>query len=137
MQREILDANPEADIRVYAVWFNMLVADDRSSWDLDVLPDARVTHWWDEGRRVGCWYAVHDRPAGSVGPVVWDAYYLYGPEAVWEAAPEPLLGKGVTILGRRGSLSSEIMALLGQAPRTDHQPVRFVGTPIRDPECRT
>ena len=46
------------------------------------MTDQRVTHMWDLERQAGCWYAEHSPPRGFLGgPVVWDAYYLYGVES--------------------------------------------------------
>ena len=35
-----IDANPEADMWVDAVWFDMLIQDDRSRWDVEIFTDA-------------------------------------------------------------------------------------------------
>ena len=75
------------------------------------------------------------RPRGLLGPVAWDAYHLYGPDARWNDVPEPLIGSGYTIYGKRKSLAAEIAPLLGRTPSTPERPVKFVGTPLSSPEC--
>ena len=135
MQQEILEPNPEAAVRVYAIWFDMLVADNRGKWRPEFMTDSRVTHLWDEKRLAGCWYADHERPRGVFGPVVWDAYYLYGPDATWNDAPEPLIGSGYTIYAKRKTLAQEIAPLLGETPSTPDRSVRFVGTSLTDLRC--
>lgn len=110
MQEEILDKNPRADLQVYAIWFNMLPSDDRSSWDNGLLTDARVVHLWDEGRIVGQWYA--EQGDNHFGPIAWDIYYVYGPEAEWDLSPEPLLSSGTTIIAKRSDLQAAILPLL-------------------------
>jgi ABC-type multidrug transport system fused ATPase/permease subunit len=48
-----LSKNADPDLRVYAVWFNMLFGDSRERWDGDGVTDPRVRHFWDEQRLVG------------------------------------------------------------------------------------
>ncbi len=112
MQTEILEENLNADIEIYAIWFNMLPADDRSRWDPTLLTDPRADHYWDEDREVGRWYA--DRGEFGHGSIAWDLYYLYGPEAKWEEGPAPLLRSGYTIFGDREQLKAEILKLWGE-----------------------
>ena len=115
MQKEILDQYPAADLRVYAVWFNMLRADDRSQWPADALTDPRVTEYWDEERVTGQWFAKN-LTGHSFGPIAWDIYYLFGPQAKWEAIPEPLIDSGRSIIAKRHSLRSEVLELIGPNP---------------------
>jgi len=110
VQSEILEPHPEAELAVYAVWFNMLPADDYSEWDDSLLTDDRVIHFWDQPKEVGRWYAQQD--VYPVGPVAYDIYFLYGPEAEWEEIPKPLLSLGSTILGQKTRLSEVIAPLL-------------------------
>ena len=46
--------------------------------------------------------------------VSWDMYYLYGPDAVWETIPAPLIGSGGTVYREREVLRTEVGALLGK-----------------------
>ena len=55
MQKEILERQPKANLRVYAVWFCMVPGDSRSEWPPELLTDARVEHYWDEAKAVGTW----------------------------------------------------------------------------------
>jgi hypothetical protein len=41
-------------------------------------------------------------------------YYLYGPDAVWDAVPSPLVGSGGSIYAERESLRIEIDTLMDQ-----------------------
>ena len=59
MQTELLAKYPKADLRVYAIWFNMFPGDARSKWPPSLLTDHRVIHRWDEGKIVGMWYGSH------------------------------------------------------------------------------
>ena len=90
-------------MRVYVVWFDMLAADSRDLVDRKVLNDRRVTNYYDPNRVVGAWFATH---VDSEGGIVWDAYFLYGDEASWTAAPSPLLSSGATVIGSSSTLAA-------------------------------
>ncbi len=61
---------------------------------------------------VGRWLATLDDFMGVRGPILWDAYALYGPDASWEDKPGPLLGWGTPVIRSRDSMSREIQPLL-------------------------
>ena len=114
MQTEILDQNPDEDIHVLAVWFNVLSPDDRSQWPDDLLTDPRVTHLWDEEVAVGTWFADNQgrfETAGYVGPLAWDIYYLFGPDSTWDEVPTLELGSGTPVVGRGENLRSALDAI--------------------------
>ena len=73
------------------------------------MSDARVTHFWDGERQIGEWFA---KQVDGYDGVAWDIYYLFGPDAVWENVPLPLLGSGQTIYAEREKLKVEIKTLL-------------------------
>lgn len=97
VQEEILKAHPEANLRVYAVWFVVLSRDAQERWSPTLLDDPRVVHLWDADGATGRWFLEHitRRPGASIE---WDAYFLYPPDARWEVAPGPLASWGRTIL---------------------------------------
>lgn len=109
MQSEILEANPQADLRVYTVWLEMLAGDRRSAWDPDLMPDPRVEHYWDADWAAGRWFA--EKVLGFEG-IAWDVYFLYGPEADWADAPAPLISSGFTVIGKSDQLFNDITPLL-------------------------
>ena len=120
-QESLLEAHPQADLRVYAVWFNMFPTDLRERWPADALTDRRVVHWWDEEKRVGRWYAqqmddIKDRLAPGArdagGTILWDAYLVYGPDARWDETPSGLRRWGRPIFATRESLEEEVGRLL-------------------------
>ncbi len=49
------------------------------------------------------------------GPLAWDIFFLYGPEAVWENVPAPLITSGSTIISKRDRLRSGISQFLMRA----------------------
>ena len=113
MQKEILKANTFPNLRVYVVWFSMIPTDARSAWSWTggTLDDPRVVHYWDEKKKLGRFFAGKD-PESADPDVVWDAYYLYAPEAQWLTKPEPLVSTGVTVLDEFDKLKSDLTPLL-------------------------
>jgi hypothetical protein len=100
------------NIQVYAVWYSMLASDTPAAFPeaQKVMPDGRVTHYWDSPREVGTWFreAV---PSNVRGEIQWDAFYLYSADAVWTDKPEPQLAWGRPILQARQRLADQIAAL--------------------------
>ena len=103
MRSNILEKYPSSDVRVYVVWFDMLPADSRDLVDRKVLNDRRATNYYDPDRVVGAWFATH---VDSEDGIVWDAYFLYGPDASWTANPSPLLSSGGTVIGSSSALAA-------------------------------
>ena len=113
VQREILEENPESELQVYAVWFDVLFGDDRSEWNPDLLVDPRVTQYWDSDRSLGTWFPRQEEYESLIfGPLAWDIFFLYGPEAVWEDVPAPLITSGNTIISKRERLRSGMSEIL-------------------------
>lgn len=108
MRDEILARHPGSPIRVYAVWFPVLAGDSSVTVDGRLLSDSRVTNYWDPRRTVGNWFSAHmtDQPG-----VTWDAYFLFGPAATWDATPTPLASLGSPVIGSRDSLSTAFKEL--------------------------
>ena len=109
MQQEILDKNVSPNLRIYAIWFNMLAGDSREGWDGGGLIDPRVVHFWDEQKVVGNWFAAQVTQSHGTD---WDVYFLYGPQARWDSQPSPLISSGGTIIGKRTQLQASIAPLL-------------------------
>ena len=109
MQQDILEKNPSANLRVCAVWFDMLAGDSRDGWDGAWLTDPRVVHLWDEQKLVGNWFADHvTRGHGTE----WDVYFLYGPQARWESQPPAPVSWGGTVEREVGKLQAGLAPLL-------------------------
>ena len=112
MQNEILSKNPSADLRVYAVWFNMYPGDARWRWDGDGMTDTRVVHFWDDQKTVGTWFSENLTHRGSP---TWDFYALYSPEARDLGAPRSM---GGTIISRREQIQASLQPLLASVGKT-------------------
>ena len=110
MQTDILRQNPSLKVKVYAVWYNMIWTDSRSLWPSRVLNDPRVTNFWDRKKTVGRWYARHTEGMDPDG-VVWDTYYLYGPEAHWTNSPPTPISHGGPIVEVREDLKKHLLSL--------------------------
>jgi hypothetical protein len=108
----VLEKNPGLKIQVFAVWFSMIASDTPTAFPVarKVMPDRRVTHYWDRPREVGKWFK-NAVPSDYQGPIQWDAFYLYSADAVWTDKPQPQLAWGRTILQSRQRLADQIAAI--------------------------
>jgi len=118
VQTELLDRHPRANIRVFAVWFNMYEGDSRARWRRELMPDRRVEHFWDEERVLGNRYygdlarlAARQAPGtkATEGRILWDAYLLYPAGARWDDGRTNVLSWGRTILLTRETLDREFV----------------------------
>ena len=92
----------------------MLPTDARSRWGWTggVLSDPRTVNFWDEKKLVGRWFAQQGNREGSDNGIVWDAYYLYGPDAQWDSKPEPVISTGATVRAEVDELKQQLLPLL-------------------------
>lgn len=111
MQNRLLSQYSSASLSVYAVWLPMLWGDSREKWNGMTMPDPRVRHFWDAGFQVGKWFA---RQVDGYDGISWDIYYLYGPDAVWETVPVPLVDSGSTIYRERDKLEMKVRTQLNK-----------------------
>jgi hypothetical protein len=87
----------------------MLPGDSRSRWDAVGLVDGRVTHLWDEQKKVGSWYSTNvTRRRGTT----WDFYALYGPDAGDLLTP---LSMGAPIIVERNELAASPRPLVASS----------------------
>ncbi len=120
IEREILSKRPDGDVNVYAIWTAALADDKVSALDASHFSDSRVSQFWDATGDVGRWFPQHEwGPVQKVsGPVAYDVFFLFGPDAVWEDAPAPIasFGGGGTgmesIMRARGDLNRDLSRLL-------------------------
>ena len=91
----------------------MLVGDSRSKVDVRLISDPRATHYWDQERLLGIWFAEQEAyESMTFGPIAWDTYFLYGPEANWEDVPWPVATHGRTVIAASKNLENNIRELL-------------------------
>jgi hypothetical protein len=87
----------------------VLPTDDRSSWDASLLDDPRVVNLWDRELGLSRWVAGRrDLGIEPLGPVVYDAFLLFGPDARWDSAPAGLLASGLPVIGESSKLASAV-----------------------------
>jgi hypothetical protein len=119
VQSDVLEAYPDADLRVYAV-FSEFTAGDRGARET-VRPDAylhdpRVRVYWDEAKLAGRWFDENVTKLGARQGVSdraeWDAYILYGPEARWGETPPSVISWGRTIYSERERLRHDLRRAL-------------------------
>jgi hypothetical protein len=117
VERDLLANRRESNVRVYAVWFNMYPGDERTKWSSEFFADSRVTQYWDEPRVAGRTFALQlplilDRRAPNTMPpvddVLWDAFFVYAPDASWgDAVPSPVMW-GYPIMVTRDGLAATL-----------------------------
>ncbi len=119
VQKEILDARPEADLRVYAIYFEM-VEDDRGAKSRvkpsDLLDDPRVTSFWDDGRIAGRWFDENvtklGERQGDPDRIEWDSFILFGREARWGDTPPDHVSWGRPLVQEAGRLNADLGGVL-------------------------
>ena len=112
VQTELLNIYPDLKIRVYAIWYEMYPGDSPKAFPAakKIMPDSRVQHLWDQSKTTGRWFKTNV-PSDYKGPIQWDAYYLYGPDATWAATPGAPISWGRTILETRKELLRQVALL--------------------------
>ena len=102
MQSQILRRYPDGNLRVYVVWLPVMPLDAR--FDVaDLLVDRRTIHYWDNDQRVS--QALADA-YGSPGQLVWDAFFVFGPDANWKDGPPRPLATGSPVVEYMPTLKS-------------------------------
>ena len=84
-----------------------------------LLPDSRVTHYWDATRTSGDFFKKNVAPH-ITSSIAWDMFFLYGPDATWEEVPNPLIEMGRTIIGTSASLEFEFGRLMKSLNKKDN-----------------
>jgi hypothetical protein len=120
VQKEILDAKPEANLRVYAIYFEM-VEDDRGAKSRvnpkDLLDDPRVTSFWDDRKVTGRWFDENvtrlGERQGVANRIEWDSYVLFGPDAQWGESPPDHVSWGRPLVQEAGRLGLDLEDALG------------------------
>jgi hypothetical protein len=108
----VLERYPNANLRVYVVWMPMLVTDSRGAWSSKLLADPRVRHYWDGERKFGTFLARENAGGLGYAGVVWDAYFLFGPDALWLSMPAPVMASGSDVIDHTAALQRALPRLL-------------------------
>jgi hypothetical protein len=87
VQAAVLEAVKSDRLAVYAVWMPVLRSDSPDALPdaYTVLPDSRVSHFWDSEKQYGKYYGSRiDLPEGRLA---WDVYLLFDGNADWGTTP--------------------------------------------------
>lgn len=86
MQKVVLDAHPDVDIRVSIVWIPMVEGDSLEAARAMArrIVDSRVRHFFDAEKRAG---KVIAASLGGAGKIAWDIYLLFPRGSRWESRP--------------------------------------------------
>jgi hypothetical protein len=112
VRENFLDAETSKDLRVYAVWLNQRVTDERGAIDESILADPRVTQYWDAEGITGTHFADTDLGGLGYSGFVYDVYYVFGPDASWADDPAPLAASGGPVLYEGEQLRAALKAQL-------------------------
>ncbi len=112
MRERILDREPSQDLRLYVVWLNQRVTDERGEIDESIVADPRVTQYWDGEGITGTYFAEADLGGLGYPGFVYDVFYVFGASARWQDAPAPLAGAGVPVVSDVEELLTRIRAQL-------------------------
>jgi hypothetical protein len=113
VQSQVLALEPSDDVRVFTVWVNRGIEDEREAVDTTLLGDPRVTQYWDGEGVSGTHFGT--RGLGGLGPIgfIFDVYYVFGPSATWTGdLPAPVAAVGGSVVEDPGRLLAEIRAQL-------------------------
>ena len=123
MQTNILEAKPDAAIRVYAIFFEIVAGDKGAKYEVDpreLLDDPRVTHFWDERRLTGRWFDENvtrlGKRTGEEGRIEWDTFILYDERAEWTDEPPPTVSWGRPVIQEKTRLLRDLEATLAHLP---------------------
>ncbi len=135
VHEKVLEQVESDDLSVIAVWMPVLKSDDAAAGkDAEsLLPDDRVTHYWDGDNSLGKLYGrLLTLPRGR--QLAWDIYFVYAPGIRWEEEP-PLPTQWMHQLGRderllnADTLRGTLLELLGM----EHTPVKSPSSPAATP----
>src|SRR5262249_1077363 len=117
IEDEVLKKYPDVNLHVYAIWYEMYPGDSPKAFPSaqKTMPDPRVHHYWDKKKATGRWFQVNV-PSSYKKPIMWDGYYLYGPDVEWSNTLAAPISWGRTILETRKELQKQVSLLDEKQP---------------------
>ena len=104
---------PDSELKTYVVWYNMIPGDSKKRWNDKLITDSSAKHFWDEEKNVGNWIGKHVKTCKHLGDTAWDAYFLFGEDAIWEGDTlGPIEGCGTPIIANPDQFTKDLKALL-------------------------
>ena len=113
VQNEVMNKYADADLKTYIVWLPMIATDERSKWRASLLDDSRIQHFWNEDQAIGKWFTDNLKEYRALGPVAWDAYYLFDKTAKWDDAPAPVVAYGTPVFKKPKQLVEALEEMFG------------------------
>jgi hypothetical protein len=108
----VLEKETAENVRIYAVWLEQRVTDERDEIDESILADPRVTQYWDGEGITGTYFAETDLGGLGYSGFVYDVFYVFGPDATWDREPAPLADSGSPVLYEGEQLLAALEAQL-------------------------
>jgi hypothetical protein len=108
----VLAAEASPDVQFYVVWLNQRSTDAKETIDATLLDDPRVRQYWDGEGLTGTWFAKADLGGLGYSGFVYDAYYVFGPDATWTDEPAPLVGARVPVVSYVEELLRDVRSQL-------------------------
>jgi hypothetical protein len=90
VQKVILEAHPDLDLKVFIVWIKMYPADTiEAAQEASKLfsQDGRVVQYYDPYKFAGG--AIAEGLGAGAGQIAWDIYLFYDGKARWGKLPPP------------------------------------------------
>jgi hypothetical protein len=122
VQTEILEKNDDANLRVYAIYFEIVDGDRGAKSTVDpksLLDDPRVTSFWDDGKLVGRWFDENVTKLGAregdPGRIEWDTFVLYDARAEWSDERPEASSWGRPLFSERDRLRRDLEGALERA----------------------
>jgi hypothetical protein len=97
------------DLRLFVVWMPMLATDARDEIDAELMGGDRVRQYWDADRMLGTHLAEIDLGGLGYAGIVWDAFFVFGPDSRWEGRPSGLAGSGAPVIAETAELESALL----------------------------
>jgi hypothetical protein len=85
----------------------MLATDSRGAWSRGRVPGA-TAQFWDGGRVVGRYLAEQDLGGLGSSGVVWDAWFVFAPDATWNERPTGLVASGSPVISSTAPLEAAL-----------------------------
>jgi hypothetical protein len=115
VQQSILDARRDANVRVYAIYFEMVEGDRGAKGRVDpktLLDDPRVVSFWDDGKIAGRWFDENVTKLGArrgeSDRIEWDSFVLYDAKATWGETPPYSVSWGRPLFEERERLKRDL-----------------------------
>jgi hypothetical protein len=97
VDRNILEQQPDDDLRVLAVWIAEAPTNDVVAAPDGILDDPRVTHLTDDKGDVPLWLGAQPELGVGTG-YVWDVYLLFDDDAQLDSWTDHIVAKGGPII---------------------------------------